>query len=79
MQSGNTGSLIYSAAELVSYISGIMTLQPGDVILTGSPKNVDRIRANDKLHATLSSNGKVLASLDLTARQRLTGYSFKSQ
>lgn len=56
-----------------------MTLQPGDVILTGSPKNVDRIRANDKLHATLSSNGKLLASLDLTAQQRLTGYSFKSQ
>lgn len=78
MQFGNTSSLIYTAAQLISYISGIMTLQAGDVILTGSPKNVDRIRAGDNVEATLSSEGKVLAKLNLTAKDRPTGYIFQA-
>jgi 2-keto-4-pentenoate hydratase/2-oxohepta-3-ene-1,7-dioic acid hydratase in catechol pathway len=39
-QSGSTRDMIYSVAELVSYISRFMSLQPGDVILTGTPAGV---------------------------------------
>jgi 2-keto-4-pentenoate hydratase/2-oxohepta-3-ene-1,7-dioic acid hydratase in catechol pathway len=39
-QSGSTCDMIYSVAELVSYISRFMSLQPGDVILTGTPAGV---------------------------------------
>ena len=39
-QNGNTGNMIFGVAELVSYISGFMTLFPGDVISTGTPAGV---------------------------------------
>jgi 2-keto-4-pentenoate hydratase/2-oxohepta-3-ene-1,7-dioic acid hydratase in catechol pathway len=44
MQTGNTSTMIFSAAELVSYISHYMTLQPGDVITTGTPPGVGMAR-----------------------------------
>ncbi|MES2742676.1 MAG: fumarylacetoacetate hydrolase family protein [Pseudomonadota bacterium] len=37
MQTGNTESMIFSVAQLVSYLSRFMTLEPGDVIATGTP------------------------------------------
>ena len=39
-QNGNTHDMIFSVAELVSYISRFMSLQPGDVVLTGTPAGV---------------------------------------
>jgi 2-keto-4-pentenoate hydratase/2-oxohepta-3-ene-1,7-dioic acid hydratase in catechol pathway len=44
MQTGNTSTMIFSVAELVSYISQYMTLQPGDVITTGTPPGVGMAR-----------------------------------
>jgi 2,4-didehydro-3-deoxy-L-rhamnonate hydrolase len=40
MQTGNTKTMIFGAAELVSYVSKFMTLYPGDVITTGTPPGV---------------------------------------
>jgi 2,4-didehydro-3-deoxy-L-rhamnonate hydrolase len=40
MQSGNTGTMIFSVRSLVSYISRFMTLYPGDLITTGTPPGV---------------------------------------
>lgn len=39
-QNGNTRTMIFSVAELVSYLSRCMSLQPGDVISTGTPPGV---------------------------------------
>jgi 2-keto-4-pentenoate hydratase/2-oxohepta-3-ene-1,7-dioic acid hydratase in catechol pathway len=39
-QTGNTRTMVFSVAELVSYISRFMTLEPGDVISTGTPPGV---------------------------------------
>lgn len=39
-QNGNTGTMVYGVAELVSYLSRFMSLQPGDVIATGTPPGV---------------------------------------
>jgi 2-keto-4-pentenoate hydratase/2-oxohepta-3-ene-1,7-dioic acid hydratase in catechol pathway len=44
MQTGNTSTMIFSVAELVSYISKHMTLMPGDVITTGTPPGVGMAR-----------------------------------
>ncbi|MDJ0513893.1 MAG: fumarylacetoacetate hydrolase family protein [Methyloceanibacter sp.] len=44
MQTGNTSTMIFSVAELVSYISKYMTLVPGDVIVTGTPPGVGMAR-----------------------------------
>ena len=40
MQTGNTRTMIFDAAKLVSYVSHFMTLLPGDVITTGTPPGV---------------------------------------
>ncbi|GAB3648984.1 fumarylacetoacetate hydrolase family protein [Ramlibacter alkalitolerans] len=40
MQTGNTRTMIFNAAKLVSYCSHFMTLEPGDVITTGTPPGV---------------------------------------
>lgn len=39
-QNSNTSDMIFSCAEIVSYISQHMTLEPGDLILTGTPEGV---------------------------------------
>ncbi len=40
MQTGNTQTMVFSAAKIVSYLSQFMTLLPGDVITTGTPPGV---------------------------------------
>lgn len=40
MQDGNTKDLMFSVARIISYASDVMTLQPGDVIATGTPSGV---------------------------------------
>ena len=40
MQTGNTRTMIFSVAKLVSYVSQFMTLHPGDVLTTGTPPGV---------------------------------------
>ncbi|MEL6433619.1 MAG: fumarylacetoacetate hydrolase family protein, partial [Pseudomonadota bacterium] len=40
MQGGNTSTMIFSVAHIVSHLSQIMSLQPGDVIATGTPPGV---------------------------------------
>ena len=42
MQDGNTSAMLFDVPRLVSYISEFMTLQPGDVIATGTPDGVGR-------------------------------------
>jgi 2-keto-4-pentenoate hydratase/2-oxohepta-3-ene-1,7-dioic acid hydratase in catechol pathway len=44
MQTGNTGTMIFSVAQLVSYLSHFMTLMPGDLIATGTPPGVGLAR-----------------------------------
>ncbi|MBS1171049.1 MAG: Ureidoglycolate lyase, partial [Burkholderiaceae bacterium] len=44
MQKGNTNTMIFSSAKIVSYLSHFMTLMPGDVIATGTPPGVGLAR-----------------------------------
>lgn len=44
MQEGNTSQMIFRPDWLVSYLSGFMSLSPGDIILTGTPQGVGRGR-----------------------------------
>uniref|UniRef100_A0A8D2M788 Oxaloacetate tautomerase FAHD1, mitochondrial n=1 Tax=Zonotrichia albicollis TaxID=44394 RepID=A0A8D2M788_ZONAL len=50
-QEGDTSSMIFSIPYLISYISHIFTLEEGDLILTGSPKGVGAVEANDEIEA----------------------------
>lgn len=52
-QSSNTSNMIYSVERIIEFISQIMTLEPGDLILTGTPEGVDEIVTGDILEAQL--------------------------
>jgi len=52
-QDGETSLMITPVAELISYLSGIFTLEPGDIILTGTPAGVSAIKSGDQLEAEL--------------------------
>jgi 2-keto-4-pentenoate hydratase/2-oxohepta-3-ene-1,7-dioic acid hydratase in catechol pathway len=44
VQAGNTASMIFSVAETIAFLSQIMTLEPGDIIATGTPAGVGNSR-----------------------------------
>ncbi|TFW10713.1 FAA hydrolase family protein [Massilia arenosa] len=44
MQTGNTRTMVFTVAQLVSYVSQFMTLEPGDLIATGTPPGVGMAR-----------------------------------
>src|SRR6185369_2129308 len=62
-QNGNTSLMINSTADIISYLSGIFTLEPGDVILTGTPAGVSRVAAGDRLCAEIPGVGRVEVSV----------------
>jgi 2-keto-4-pentenoate hydratase/2-oxohepta-3-ene-1,7-dioic acid hydratase in catechol pathway len=48
-QTGNLGDLIFALPEIVAFASQVMTLLPGDVILTGTPPGVGPLAAGDRV------------------------------
>jgi 2-keto-4-pentenoate hydratase/2-oxohepta-3-ene-1,7-dioic acid hydratase in catechol pathway len=48
-QDGLTAQMIWGVPEIVAYISRVMTLEPGDVIATGTPEGVGPLLAGDEL------------------------------
>ncbi|MEJ6493350.1 MAG: fumarylacetoacetate hydrolase family protein, partial [Actinomycetes bacterium] len=56
-QDGNTSDLVRSAREMVSWISHMMTLLPGDVILTGTPAGVSQIVNGDSVTVSIADIG----------------------
>ena len=52
-QSSNTNNMIFSIEEIIEYISKIMTLETGDLIMTGTPEGVGEIVSGDILEAQL--------------------------
>jgi len=53
-QEGNTSDLIFSFAEIISYVSKFYTLKTGDLIFTGTPSGVGPVRRGDNLVARLA-------------------------
>lgn len=56
-QHGRTAALIHPVAALVSFISGIMTLEPGDVIATGTPSGVAPVVPGDVVEVEITGIG----------------------
>ncbi len=54
-QSSNTKYMIYTIDEIIEFVSNIMTLEPGDMIMTGTPEGVAEIKKGDKLEANLGN------------------------
>ncbi|CAB4954985.1 unannotated protein [freshwater metagenome] len=56
-QSGRTSQMVRTVPELVSWISNVMTLLPGDIILTGTPAGVGPIVEGDSVSVSIGSIG----------------------
>jgi len=56
-QKGNTADMAFSVAFLISYISEIMTLYPGDLIATGTPAGVSRMQPGDTVEVEVTGIG----------------------
>lgn len=56
-QDSNTNQMVFDVYELVSYISRMMTLLPGDVIITGTPKGIGPLNKGDKVEVTIEGIG----------------------
>ncbi len=54
-------SMLFSVEELIEYISAIMTLMPGDVIITGTPPGVGKINPGDIIEVSISGLGTVIS------------------
>lgn len=56
-QDDSTASMLHNAREVVSYVSQIFTLLPGDVVLTGTPQGVGRIEAGQRVDVIIEGIG----------------------
>jgi len=62
-QSDTLKSIIFNPAEIVEYISSVMTLEKGDLIFTGTPAGVSKVNRGDKLEAKLGEVAELSCSV----------------
>ena len=59
-QHGNTRDLVSDIPALIEYLSGFLTLAPGDVILTGTPEGVVNVDAGDEVVCEIDGLGRLV-------------------
>jgi 2-keto-4-pentenoate hydratase/2-oxohepta-3-ene-1,7-dioic acid hydratase in catechol pathway len=60
-QQASTNDLIFSVPFLLRYISAVFTLEPGDLVLTGTPSGVGPLKPGDRVEVSIAGIG-VLAN-----------------
>ena len=58
-QDGSTRDLIFDIPTLIAYVSSVMTLLPGDVILTGTPEGVGPMEVGDEVEVSIAGLGSL--------------------
>jgi fumarylpyruvate hydrolase len=56
-QHGEIGDMIWNVAETIAHLSRYFTLQPGDLIFTGTPAGVAAVKQGDLLEGTIDGLG----------------------
>jgi len=77
-QNESSALMLFQIPRLIEHCSSIMTLEEGDLLLTGTPAGVSRIVAGDKVEAGLEQDGELIASIKHDTVDRQGGYSFTS-
>lgn len=62
-QSSNTSNLIFKVPEIIAFVSQVMTLYPGDVILTGTPAGVGSMQVGDTVTVEIEGIGQLINSI----------------
>jgi len=78
-QNDSTDLMLFNIPKLISHVSGIMTLQPNDIIMTGTPKGVGQVFAGDVMTAGVKVNGVEIeeGKLKVNVEDKKDGYEFK--
>ena len=70
MQDSSTAQMIFSVAEIISYVSQVITLEPGDLIATGTPPRLTtppgpdrRLRAGDTVTVSIEGIGRLTTTI----------------
>jgi len=63
--------MVFNIPQLVVYISSIMTLNPGDIILTGTPAGVGKLEDGDVIEIEVEGIGKLKNTVAIDLRQGL--------
>lgn len=56
-QTGDLNQMVWKVPEMISYLSGLFTLRPGDLILSGTPSGVGAVKRGDNLHGHIDGIG----------------------
>ena len=77
-QSDSTGLMLHRIPRQLSAISRVMTLEAGDIILTGTPKGVGPVKTGDIMRAGIKVDGKDIeeASIEVPVEDREGLYAF---
>ena len=59
VQDGTTADLIFDIPTLIAHVSSVMTLLPGDVILTGTPEGVGPMEVGDEVEVSIEGLGSL--------------------
>ncbi len=59
-QSSNTSNLIFGVPELVEFLSSVMTLEAGDIIMTGTPSGVGPMKSGDEIVIEIDGIGRLV-------------------
>jgi len=62
-QEARTREMIFDVGEILAYISAVMTLEPGDVILTGTPEGVGQLKPGDVVEVEIEGIGALRNSV----------------
>ncbi|KAG6124581.1 hypothetical protein E4U50_008018 [Claviceps purpurea] len=77
-QKGSTGLMIYRIPRIMSDISRVMTLHPGDIVLTGTPAGVGPVVPGDVMRAGVRVDGRELkeGTMEVRVEQSPCSYEF---
>lgn len=59
-QMASTRDMVFSVAQLIAFVSSVMTLEPGDLLFTGTPAGVGPLRPGDVVEVEIEGLGKLL-------------------
>ncbi|KAI9857660.1 MAG: hypothetical protein M1813_008080 [Trichoglossum hirsutum] len=78
-QSGSTELMLFRIPRMLSDISKVMTLEPGDLVLTGTPKGVGPVQAGDIIRAGVKVDEKEIngGRIEVSVKDREGGFKFQ--
>jgi len=75
-QSDNTNLMLFRIPRQLSDISKVMTLEKGDLVLTGTPKGVGPVQVGDVIRAGVKVGGKEIETIEEEVKEREGPYQF---